>query len=67
VSEGVSGADLFSLAGRIVVVTGGSSGIGRGIAVGLGRAGASVGVLARGEALLRETVAELDRIGCRAA
>ena len=66
-TEGVVGADLFSLVGRVIVVTGGSSGIGRGIALGLGRAGASVVVLARGEARLRETVAELDRIGCRAA
>ncbi|MDX6739610.1 SDR family oxidoreductase [Actinocorallia sp. A-T 12471] len=47
-------------------MTGGSSGIGRGIAVALGRAGAAVVVVARGEEGLRETVAELEGYGCRA-
>ena len=59
--------ELFCLRGRCAVVTGGSSGIGRAIAVALGRAGAAVVVVARREAALAETVAELTGHGCRAA
>jgi gluconate 5-dehydrogenase len=59
--------ELFSLRGRCAVVTGGSSGIGRAIAVALGRAGAAVVVVARREPPLAETVAELTGHGCRAA
>lgn len=58
---------LFSLEGRTALVTGGSSGIGRGIAGALARAGASVVVVARREAELAETVDELKADGCRAA
>jgi NAD(P)-dependent dehydrogenase (short-subunit alcohol dehydrogenase family) len=46
-------AELFSLSGRVAVVTGGSSGIGEGIAVALSRAGARVVLVARDEARLR--------------
>ena len=45
--------ELFSLSGRVAVVTGGSSGIGEGIAVALSRAGARVVLVARDEARLR--------------
>lgn len=60
-------ADLFALDGRTAVVTGGSSGIGRGIATALAKAGASTVIVARGGTRVEETVAELADAGCRAA
>jgi NAD(P)-dependent dehydrogenase (short-subunit alcohol dehydrogenase family) len=55
------------LAGRTALVTGGSRGIGRGIAVELGRAGAAVAVnYRRDEDAARETVAAIEATGGRA-
>jgi NAD(P)-dependent dehydrogenase (short-subunit alcohol dehydrogenase family) len=58
---------LFSLHDRVAVVTGGSSGIGRAIALALGRAGAAVVIVSRDEARLRDTVGELTAANCRTA
>jgi 2-dehydro-3-deoxy-D-gluconate 5-dehydrogenase len=54
---------LFDLSGRIAVVTGGNSGIGRAIALGLARAGAYVAVLARNEEKNQLVRAELQSTG----
>ncbi|MEU4621798.1 SDR family oxidoreductase [Actinoplanes sp. NPDC023801] len=58
--------DLFGLRGRLAVVTGGSSGIGRAMALALGRAGARVLVVARREGPMAEVVAELRGHGAEA-
>jgi NAD(P)-dependent dehydrogenase (short-subunit alcohol dehydrogenase family) len=50
---------MFGLSGRTAIVTGGSSGIGRSMAVALGRAGARIVVLARRPEPMAEVVAEL--------
>ncbi|GGX25442.1 SDR family NAD(P)-dependent oxidoreductase [Streptomyces chryseus] len=60
-------SELFSLDGRVAMVTGGSSGIGRAIAGALAQAGASVVIVARKEPELTATVGELTADGCRAA
>jgi short-subunit dehydrogenase len=51
---------------KVVLVTGASSGIGRGLATEMARRGALVGLLARREDLLRQIVKELDAAGGRA-
>lgn len=54
---------MFDLDNRSVLVTGGSKGIGRGIATVFARAGANVAVAARSSADLDACVADLDSLG----
>ena len=60
-------SELFSLAGRVAIVTGGSSGIGQGMAAALARAGAQVVLIARDSPRLEESAASLQAEGCAAA
>ena len=55
--------ELFSLAGRIAVVTGGSSGIGAGMAAALARAGAQLVLVARDAGRLASAAAGLRARG----
>ncbi|MDA1194693.1 MAG: SDR family oxidoreductase [Planctomycetota bacterium] len=59
-------ADGNGLAGRSALVTGGSSGIGRAVALTLARAGASVAVTGRRAEPLTDTVAAIEALGGRA-
>jgi NAD(P)-dependent dehydrogenase (short-subunit alcohol dehydrogenase family) len=53
-------AGLFSVQGRVALVTGGSAGIGRMIATGLAAAGARVYICARGAEKVAKAAAEMD-------
>jgi NAD(P)-dependent dehydrogenase (short-subunit alcohol dehydrogenase family) len=58
-------SSLFSVADRVAVVVGGSSGIGRALALGLADAGADVVATARREARVREVADEIEARGRR--
>ncbi len=54
---------LFDLSGTVAVVTGGNGGIGRGIALGLAGAGASVAILGRNKEKNDRVLEELKKTG----
>ena len=58
--------EKFSMTGRSGIVTGGGSGIGKGIATGLVQAGAEVIISGRNMERLKKTAEELERDGGRA-
>jgi NAD(P)-dependent dehydrogenase (short-subunit alcohol dehydrogenase family) len=56
---------LFDLTGRTAVVVGGTSGIGRTLAIGLAQAGADVVASGRRLELVKDVTAEIERLGRR--
>ena len=54
------------LKGKVALVTGGGTGIGRTIALGLAEAGADVAVTSRNNLVLQETAAQITSLGVRA-
>ena len=57
--------ELFSLAGRVAVVMGGTSGIGRMLAIALADAGAAVVATGRRENLVHDVAADIEKAGRR--
>ena len=53
----------LGIKGKTALVTGASSGIGRGIAIALGREGVQVAITARRQDLLQETAKEISNVG----
>jgi NAD(P)-dependent dehydrogenase (short-subunit alcohol dehydrogenase family) len=62
----VSVRELFDLSGKVAVVTGGGSGIGRQMAEGLAEAGADLVLCARKAERCEQAAAELEALGVRA-
>ena len=61
----VAGSPIFDLSGRVAVVVGGTSGIGRTLALGLADAGADVVATGRRQELVDEIAAEIEARGRR--
>jgi NAD(P)-dependent dehydrogenase (short-subunit alcohol dehydrogenase family) len=59
------GENLFDLSGRVAVVTGGTTGLGHAIALGLAGAGADVIATARRTEQVEQTAAEIEALGRR--
>jgi NAD(P)-dependent dehydrogenase (short-subunit alcohol dehydrogenase family) len=62
----VKPSELFDLSGKVAIVTGGGSGIGRQMATGLAEAGADVALCARKADRCEEVAKELEQLGVRA-
>lgn len=61
----MSSVSAFDLSGRVAVIVGGTSGIGRALAIGLAEAGADVVATGRREALIDEVALEVEKRGRR--
>src|SRR6185437_584967 len=57
--------EMFDLTGRVAVVMGGTSGIGRELALGLAQVGADVVASGRREALVSEVADKIEKLGRR--
>jgi len=60
------GLEIFSLEGKVAVVTGASRGFGEAIAIGLAEAGADVVLAARTESALQGVAAKIEALGRKA-
>ena len=58
--------NLFDLSGRVAIITGGSSGIGLGVARGLAEAGATVAIVARNVERSQQAAAQIEEAGGKA-
>ena len=56
---------LFNLKGKTALITGGSSGLGEGVALALGMAGAEIAIVARREGPLKEASARMESQGIK--
>ena len=56
---------MFDLHGQVAVVTGGSAGLGKGMAIALARQGADIAILARRPDKLEEAAADIRTLGVR--
>ena len=64
---GVRQKRRMNFAGKVVVISGGSRGLGLELARGFGAEGASIALLARDEQRLKESATELEQCGARVA
>jgi NAD(P)-dependent dehydrogenase (short-subunit alcohol dehydrogenase family) len=63
--DGLKGQELFELDGRIAVITGGTTGLGREIALGFAAAGADVVASSRGKEHVDAVAGEIEALGRR--
>ena len=56
-----------ALTNKVAFITGGARGIGKATAIALAKEGVHIGLLARTEKTLKETAAEIERLGVKAA
>ena len=57
----------MNLKGKNALITGGGRGLGKAVAIALANEGVNVGITGRNEEHLKSTVAELEKLGVKAA